>query len=315
MSESPHDPEPEPRRPDDGDEQQKPEDGRNEPEDDRREPEDERRTAEPQSGDDPDSGASEHTPERPPPYQGTYGAPPGQAPPAPAAPQAPAAGYGRPGGPGYPPPGHPQPGYQQPGYQQPGYGPPHPGVPYPGAAGPQDVLAGRWARLGAGVLDSLIISMVGTPAVLFAVRWDKMRESIESGEPVANPLELYNIPRLMVGYAIAFLVGFAYYTFMHARWGQTLGKKAFGIRLVRAADHSAVSWGQAIGRQAIVYGISVATMLINLFMPAGAALGVLGALDNAWILWDQKRQALHDKAVGTLVVKAEPWTPNPYDRS
>ena len=57
-------------------------------------------------------------------------------------------------------------------------------------------------------------------------------------------------------YAIAFAVGFAYFTVLHARSGQTIGKKALGIRVVSAADHSAVSWGQAIGRQAFVYAIT-----------------------------------------------------------
>ncbi|MFG2085620.1 MULTISPECIES: RDD family protein [unclassified Spirillospora] len=246
---------------------------------------------------------SDASPERPPPYQGTYGAQPGQAPPAPAP------------GAGYAPPGQPQPGYGPPA--QPGYGPPglpYPGYTHPGAGGPQDMLAGRWARLGAGVLDSLILSFVATPAVLLSIRWDKMQESMTSGEPIINPMDLYNIPRLLAGYAVVFLLGFVYFTVMHAKWGQTLGKKALGIRVVSAADQSAVSWGQAIGRQAFVYAITISTALVNFLVPAGALLGMVGMLDNAWILWDDRRQALHDKVAGTLVVKAQPWMPNPYAR-
>ncbi|XRQ11742.1 RDD family protein [Actinomadura welshii] len=235
--------------------------------------------------------ASAGTPERPPPYQGTYGAQPGQAPPAP--------GHAHPG---QPPHGHPAPPHP---------GPPHAGPPH---AGGQDMLAGRWARLGAALLDTLILGFVAAPAALFSIRWDKMEESIESGEPVTNPLDLYNIPRLVIGYTIVFLVGFAYYTVLHARWGQTLGKKAAGIRVVRAADHSAVSWGQAIGRQAFVYLISITTALLNFFVPGGAILGLLGMLDPAWILWDDRRQAVHDKVAGTVVVKTPPWVPDPYAR-
>ncbi|MGP4026769.1 RDD family protein [Actinomadura sp. 3N407] len=245
--------------------------------------------------------ASDATPELPPPYQGMYGAQPGQAPPAPAA------GYGQ--------PGQPQPGYGPPA--QPGYGPPgspYPGHPHAGPGGPQDILAGRWARLGAGVLDSLVLSFVAAPAVLFSIRWDKMQESMTSGEPIVNPMDLYNVPRLLAGYAVVFLLGFVYFTVMHAKWGQTLGKKALSIRVVTAADQSAVSWGQAVGRQAFVYVITITTALVNFLVPAGALIGMLGMLDNAWILWDDRRQALHDKAAGTLVVKAAPWMPNPYAR-
>lgn len=248
------------------------------------------------------------TPERPPPYQGTYGAQPGAAP----LPAAPPIGYGPPAPPpGYAPPGYgsPQPGHPPPGgYGHPGYGP-------PGHGGPQDVMAGRAHRLGAGVLDGLLLSILATPAVLFSIRWDKMEDSVSSGEPITDPLDLYNIPRLVASYVVVFLVGFVYFTVMHARWGQTLGKKALGIRLVKASDLSAVSWGQAIGRQAIVYVITAGTSALNLLSPVAGFLGLVGLLDNAWILWDDRRQALHDKVAGTVVVKAAPWMPNPYDRS
>ncbi|MFS2292825.1 MAG: RDD family protein [Actinomadura sp.] len=227
----------------------------------------------------------DRTPERPPPYQGIYGAGPGQAPPGPAA------GSGPP---------------------RPGYGPP--GHPPPGAGGPQDHLAGRWARLGAALLDSLVLGVASVPAILFSIRWDALRESMSSGEPVTDPMDLYHIPRLIGAYVVVFLLGFAYFTVAHAKWGQTIGKKALGIRVVSVADHSALTWRQAIGRQAFVYAVSVATALLNL-VPGGALIGVLGMLDNAWILWDGQKQAVHDKVAGTLVLKAPPWAPNPYARS
>ncbi|WUH97503.1 RDD family protein [Spirillospora sp. NBC_00431] len=290
-------------------------------------------TAEPPA-ETPAETPAEATPERPPPYQGTYGAQPGQAPPGQAppgqvppgqVPPGPAGGQGQPGHappaypahPQQPPPGYgpPQPGYgpPQPGYGHPGYG--APGQPHPGYGGPPDILAGRGARLGAGILDGLLISIFAIPAVMSSIRWDKLEESVDSGEPIADPLDLYNIPRLLIGYAVVFLLGFVYYTVMHAKMGQTLGKKAVSIRVVKASDHSAVTWGQAIGRQAFVYAITITTGALNFLSPALAILGLAGLLDNAWILWDPKKQALHDKVSGTVVVKAAPWMPNPYAKS
>ncbi|MFA1541230.1 RDD family protein [Actinomadura monticuli] len=237
-------------------------------------------------------------PDRPPPYQGTYGAQPGPAA-SPAAP--PAAGYG-------------QPAYGQPGYGQPlPQAPPLPGYGAPG--GPQNELAGRLARLGAGILDSIILGIVAVPAALVAIRWDKLTESAESGEPITDPTELYNIPVLLGGYLVVFILGFGYFTVGHARWGQTIGKKAFSIRVVKAADLSAVTWGQSIVREAVVYAISIVTVVLNFLTPAAGILGLVGLIDNAWILWDERRQALHDKAAGTVVMKATPWTPNPYART
>ncbi|MFE9103994.1 RDD family protein [Actinomadura geliboluensis] len=257
----------------------------------------------------PDAQAPEAppSPERPPPYQGTYGTQPGAAPPPPAG------GFAPPGGapaPGY---GPPQPGYGQgvPGGPLP-QAPPLPGYGVPG--GPQEQLAGRLARLGAGILDSILLGILAMPAALAAIRWDKMQESIDSGEPITNPMDLYNIPVLLAGYAVVFVVGFAYYTVLHVKWGQTLGKKAFGIRVVQASDRSAITWGQAFARQGFVYAIAIVTLVLNFLTPAAGILGLVGLLDNAWILWDERRQAVHDKVAGTMVMKATPWTPNPYAR-
>jgi uncharacterized RDD family membrane protein YckC len=230
--------------------------------------------------------------ERPPPFQGTYGSQPGQAPP----PQA--AQYGQAGPPQY---GQPLP-----------QAPPLPGYGAPG--GPQDALAGRLARLGAGILDSVVLSIVAIPAALVSIRWDRFMDAAESGEPITDPMDMYNIPVLLIGYAVVFVLGFGYFTVLHAKFGQTLGKKAFSIRVVKASDRSAVTWGQAVARQAFVYAITIVTVVLNFLTPAAGILGLVGLLDNAWILWDERRQALHDKVAGTVVMKATPWTPNPYAR-
>ncbi|QFG24815.1 RDD family protein [Actinomadura sp. WMMB 499] len=285
----------------------------------------------------PPSGAGAPADDRPPPYQGIYGAAPGQqqlpsygqpAPPHPGQPgaapypgQQGAAPY--PGQQGAAPyPGQqgaaPYPGQQPPGVPpqgQPAYGPPGYGPP-PGYGGPQDMLAGRWARLGAAVLDGLILAVVMIPVMLASIRWDRFTELAESGEPMTDPMELYNIPVLVAGYVVVFIIGFAYYTITQAKWGQTIGKRACGIRLVTAADQSAVSWGQVAGRQAFVYGISIVTVLLNFTVPLAAfPVSILSTLDSAWILWDPRRQALHDKVAGTIVVKVTPWTTDPYAKS
>ncbi|MEV5824540.1 RDD family protein [Spirillospora sp. NPDC052242] len=246
------------------------------------------------------AGAEAPADDRPPPYQGVYGAAPGQQ------------GFAPPG----PPVQHPgQQPYGVPPQGQPAYGPPGYGPP-PGYGAPEDMLAGRWARLGAAVLDSLILGVLMVPIMLAAIRWDRFTEIVESGEPITDPMEVYNIPVLLTGYVIVFVIGFAYYTITQAKWGQTLGKRVCGIRLVNAADHAAVGWGQVAGRQAFVYGISILTVVLNFTVPAVAFLvSVLATLDNAWILWDRQRQSLHDKVAGTVVVKVTPWTADPYKKS
>ncbi|TDD73748.1 RDD family protein [Actinomadura rubrisoli] len=255
----------------------------------------------------PEAPSADAAADRPPPYQGSYGAQPGQAPPQPgfAPPGQPAPGQPPAGLPQYPQSGHGQPTWGQPAYSPPGA---------PGQGGPNDWLAGRGARLGAGLLDALIVGFASLPFLLQAIRWDKVADSADTGESL-SPSEMYNIPRLFAGYAIVFLLGFAYYSIMHAKSGQTVGKRAVGIRLVRASDYAAVSWGQVCARQGFVYALTIAAAVLNALGPVGTLVGIASLLDNAWILWDPRKQAVHDKVAGTVVVKAAPWLPNPYAKS
>jgi uncharacterized RDD family membrane protein YckC len=171
-------------------------------------------------------------------------------------------------------------------------GQPYGGMPGQGAAGYGE-LAGRWARLGASLLDGLLVGVVTVVLSLPFVDWgEQFDASANSGPLYAGDLTI-NL--------ISFTVGFLYYWLMHARDGQTLGKKALGIRVVREQDGGAIGSGTAAWR----YGVQ-----ILLALPCG--LGSL--LDALWIFFDQRKQTLHDKAAHTLVVKVEPGMPNPYDK-
>ncbi|MEU9017628.1 RDD family protein [Actinomadura sp. NPDC048394] len=258
--------------------------------------------------------------DRPPPYQGAYGAPPGRpqpvfAPPAGyPAPGTGQAGYGQapyaqqaPYGPGQP--GYGQAPYAQAPYGQGGYGPPSYGPGEPGA------LASRGLRFAAGLIDRFIVGIFNVPVALFAIRWDRLREAADTGQSLKNPLDAYDIPRLVVGYAVVMLLSVAYYTVQHALWGKTIGKRAVGIRVVRADDHTAASWGQIIARQGFVFLASAITTALTFLVPFGGLFGFVAMLDNAWILWDRDRQAVHDMVAGTVVVRAPAWAPDPYART
>jgi uncharacterized RDD family membrane protein YckC len=72
--------------------------------------------------------------------------------------------------------------------------------------------------------------------------------------------------------------------------GQTVGMMAVGIRCVGGEAGERVSYGRAAGRAAFEY-----LLAILLFIP--------WVLDMLWPLWDGRRQALHDKVVGTVVLR------------
>jgi uncharacterized RDD family membrane protein YckC len=86
---------------------------------------------------------------------------------------------------------------------------------------------------------------------------------------------------------VSLLLGWIYSAGMESSASQaTLGKKALGIKVTSMEGHR-ISFGQATGRHfgKILSGI---ILLIGYLM----------------MLWDDKKQTLHDKMAGTLVVKA-----------
>jgi uncharacterized RDD family membrane protein YckC len=75
---------------------------------------------------------------------------------------------------------------------------------------------------------------------------------------------------------------------MVGAWGQTLGKMAVGVKVVRAADAARVSYLRALGRAASTWILGL------LFFPI--------LLAYLWPLWDRRNQTLYDKMAGTIVV-------------
>jgi uncharacterized RDD family membrane protein YckC len=88
-------------------------------------------------------------------------------------------------------------------------------------------------------------------------------------------------------------VAFVYETVMIARLGRTVGKIAFGTRVVRLVDGGRPGWSDATMRA-----------IVPLSLGAIPKVGVfLGVLVYSLAMWNPLRQGLHDKAAGTLVVR------------
>ena len=170
---------------------------------------------------------------------------------------------------GEPPPGqYPPPGGQPPyGYQQQGYG-------Y--SYGPTYSYSGFWRRVGAVVLDGLILS-VPTAIIGAAVGASQFSAGVGYGySPGANAaVNLVNT-----------LIGVAYYAILEGTRGQTLGKMAVGIKVVDADTGGFIGIPRGIGR----YFARILSAI---------ALG-LGYL---WMLWDGRKQCWHDKLVRSVVVR------------
>jgi uncharacterized RDD family membrane protein YckC len=170
------------------------------------------------------------------------------------------------------------------------------------------VLSGWWKRVGARILDGLIVAVGGFPLTgYFIVKevqalTDFARQTFAdalaggSGFNNALPWDVYRwaIPATLIG----LIVGFAYEYLFLTRSGATLGKKALGIS-VRLRDVAGPPPGSAVAKR---WGLLNGLGLLASVPLVGSLFSLLGLLDYLWPLWDDKKQALHDKVAATNVV-------------
>lgn len=177
----------------------------------------------------------------------------------------------------------------------------YPGPAGPGAAGwpATPALAPRWRRLLAWLLDSAILIALTTPIWTrpFAIFLRRLRNlslfypslSAPGASTAVRHAELDLLGSLLLALALTGLIALAYYWIQHAAWGRTIGKRATGTMVV-AADGGSRVGGGAAGIRSVVF-VLVPYLLMLFFV-----------LDGLWLLWDPRRQCLHDKAARTLVV-------------
>jgi len=149
--------------------------------------------------------------------------------------------------------------------------------------------AGFWIRAGARIIDLIVLMIVIIPLDLLL--------------GAGRLLSLNGNPQLFVAamsikgsllWTCNLLITISYFTYFTGRSGQTPGKKACGIRVVRS-DANQITYPRALGR----YGVEVAFTLIPI-------LGVfLNLINYLMVAFDDQKRALHDRICETRVVY---WT-------
>ena len=163
--------------------------------------------------------------------------------------------------------------------------------PQPFGAG-QHVLAEWWRRAVALIIDGVIISVAAV--IILAIFGGVFSVGFFGGE-TAGVISL--IVGLLLGVVAIAVVALLYAPLMMARTnGQTLGRMATGIRVIRA-DGQRMSFGFAVLREVAVKAL--------LFGIAGSiTFGLANLADVLWPLWDDENRALHDMIVNSRVVRA-----------
>jgi uncharacterized RDD family membrane protein YckC len=136
--------------------------------------------------------------------------------------------------------------------------------------------AGSASRLGAAVIDALLIGAVSAAVLTITLRWLDL--------PMAQAGLLPVVPTA----AFLLLVGVGYLLIFTAAGGQTIGKMTTGIRVVpdEARMGETLSVRQALYRE-------ILTVPSVLVLGAGFIPGLVG-----------ERRALHDRLAHTRVVRA-----------
>ena len=153
------------------------------------------------------------------------------------------------------------------------------------ASRPPPPLASPMRRLGGFALDSVLYVFI-LLLVLAASGTDF--QAIADGEEVM-PNSLLLIDLLIVG---------AYQVTMTALRGQTIGKMLVHTKVIDAESGSIPGWQSSFIRWGAPAALSTVPWL-----------GYISVLMYAWLLWNPRRQGLHDKAARTLVVRVEAASP------
>ncbi|MEU6760021.1 RDD family protein [Streptomyces sp. NPDC046685] len=201
-----------------------------------------------------------------------------------------------------PPPGRGGPPPPPPGGG--GYPPPPPpygggGDPYGGGYGMPDPLAGMppladfGKRLAARIIDVLIVAV---PLFLIQLAFGTNRYTVETnrGEDVSEVITRSYSGSGLIMTLISIAAYLGYDWWFTKKNGQTVGKKAMGLRVAMLNDGTVPESGAALSRAAVLW----LPTLICCFCLWPIALVVSVLVDKPY------KQGLHDKVAKTVVVQA-----------
>ena len=167
----------------------------------------------------------------------------------------------------------------------------------------QIAIAGRWRRLAAFAIDALILTLVtgalwGMLLASFADRMGNAISARAANAPHAHGIYGRVWAQTLAPYLIeavaTIVVATVYYWLLTGYWGTTIGKRALGCWVTESDGRSRVSLRRSFVRALV-------------FVAGGELVPPFFVVDNTWLIADARRQALHDKAAGTLVVRRRPF--------
>jgi len=177
------------------------------------------------------------------------------------------------------------------------------------------VYVGFWRRLGAYVIDSIIVAipvgilewpLVLQPTINQVISQLKLAQN---GQPVSSISFSTLVPwstLLLVGLFGA-LISFLYFGLQVAFYDRTIGMRVIGARVARADNGGRIGLDKAVLRSTIFW----VPALFGFAPYASTPLGLLVLLAAIWVAFNPRKQGLHDLLAGTVVIRPAPvvWVP------
>jgi len=130
-------------------------------------------------------------------------------------------------------------------------------------------------------------NVLGTTTLRFGTFWERFVAVLIDTLIVAIPTMLLAYALPVVGNVLGLVIGIGYYVYFESSEKMaTIGKSAMGLKVVDADTNGRITVGKAVGRYFGKF-LSGIILLIGYFM----------------MLFNDKKQTLHDKLAGTLVIK------------
>ena len=150
-------------------------------------------------------------------------------------------------------------------------------------AGQQVALASPWRRLGARIIDIVVVGVLflSVSYALLGYDWD-----------------VSNIGLFLAAAAMGSAIEIAYEVTLVATRGQTLGKMATKIKVISAVDGQLPGWNSSL-RRWFIPGLTR-------FIPHIWAGTLVAWLCYLSLTWGRNHRGWHDLVAGTLVVRKQP---------
>jgi uncharacterized RDD family membrane protein YckC len=168
----------------------------------------------------------------------------------------------------------------------------------PDTTGPGE-LAERSSRLGAAIVDGLIVLVCYLPPLVVG---------FQHFVPARGVMNFINGGMAVAGILLAILIAIT--CVLVARNGQTIGKKLIGIKVVRSNGAKAtlgrIFWLRNVANSslAILSYVVRFTPGLGFLYTLFSGLNVVYGLVDILMIFGESRQCLHDKIADTVVVKA-----------